>query len=336
VQVAGDPGRRLVRSPTGDLEAYNLYLQGRFHLNKWRPEAARKGIEYFQQAIAKDPGYAPAYAGLADCYTWLAVFGWSPARDAMPRAREAAGHALGLNETLAAAHVSLGYVKALYNWDWPGAAREFHRALELNPGDADVHFAYSITYLAPLGRLDEALTEIRTAVTLDPLSAYKITGVGMVLTYRREYDLAVVQFKKAIELEPSFYHAYDELRGTEHDRGRPEAEEAVIQAMRAQFQNVDDTPARARQAAREGKPAAARAIVEQWIQNCDRMQRPGKSSYVAQVYAGIGENDLSFKWLDKAYEERSPLLAYAKVMPHYDAMRPDPRFAALLKHLGLN
>ena len=158
VRVAGHPGGRLVQSSTQDLEAYNLYLQGRFHLNKWRPESARKGIEYFAQAIAKDPGYAPAYTGMADCYTWLGVFGWSEARQAMPQARQAANRALQLDETLAAAHVSLGYVKALYDWDWPGAEREFKRALELSPGDADVHFAYSITYLTPfLGRLDEAL-----------------------------------------------------------------------------------------------------------------------------------------------------------------------------------
>jgi TolB-like protein len=131
VRAGGDPGRRLVQSSTQDLGAYNLYLQGRFHLNKWRPEGARKGVEYFAQAIAKDPRYAPAYTGMADCYTWLAVFGWSAARQAMPQARQAANHALELDETLAAAHVSLGYVKALYDWDWPGAEREFKRALEL-------------------------------------------------------------------------------------------------------------------------------------------------------------------------------------------------------------
>jgi TolB-like protein len=121
VRVAGSPVRRLVQSSTQDLDAYNLYLQGRFHLNKWRPESARKGIEYFGQAIAKDSNYAPAYAGMADCYTWLGVFGWAPAHEAMPQAREAARRALQLDETLAAAHVSLGYVKALYDWDWRGA-----------------------------------------------------------------------------------------------------------------------------------------------------------------------------------------------------------------------
>jgi serine/threonine-protein kinase len=335
IRVAGNPGGRLVQSSTRDLEAYNLYLQGRFHLNKWRPEGARKGIEYFAQAMAKDPGYAPAYTGMADSYTWLGVFGWSAAREAMPQARQAANRALQLDETLPAAHVSLGYVKALYDWDWPGAEREFKRALELSPGDADVHFAYSVTYLSPLGRLDEALTEIQSAVALDPLSPYKITAAGMIYTYRREYGKAAEQYRKAIELDPSFYHAYDELRGVETLRGRPDAVEAVIREMRAAFPNVDDTPARARLAAQQGQPAEARRLVERWLQECVRTHRPGKACYAAQIYSCIGEKDLAFQWLDKAYEERNPLLAYTKVMPYYDNLGGDPRFQALLHRLGL-
>jgi TolB-like protein/Tfp pilus assembly protein PilF len=335
IRVAGNPGRRLVQSSTQDLEAYNLYLQGRFHLNKWRPESARKGIEYFAQALRKDPGYAPAYTGMADSYTWLGVFGWSEAREAMPQARQAADRALQLDETLPAAHVSLGYVKALYDWDWPGAEREFKRAMELSPGDADVHFAYSVTYLSPLGRLDEALTEIQSAVALDPLSPYKITAAGMIYTYRREYDKAAEQYRKAIELDPSFYHAYDELRGVETMRGRPDAVEAVIREMRAAFPNMDDTPARARLAAQQAKPAEARRLVERWLEECERTHRPGKACYAAEIYACIGEKDLAFQWLDKAYEERNPLLAYTKVMPYYDSLGGDPRFHALLRRLGL-
>ncbi len=335
LRVAGHPGRPLVESSTHDLDAYNLYLQGRFHLNKWRPEGARKGIEYFAQAIAKDPGYAPAHAGMADCYTWLAVFGWSAAQQAMPQARQAANRALQLDETLAAAHVSLGYVKALYDWDWHGAEREFKRALELSPGDADAHFAYSVTYLTPLGRLDEALAEIQRSLALDPLSPYKITVAGMIYADRREYDRAVVEFRKAIELDPTFIHAYDEMLGVEAARDRLDAMAAVIQAMRATFTNVDDTSLSARLAAQQGKQAEARALVEHWIEECTRNQRPGKSCYAAQTYASIGEKDLAFQWLEKAYEERSPLLAYAKIMPNYDKLRADPRFQALLRRLGL-
>lgn len=335
IRVAGDPARRLVQPSTRDLQAYNLYLQGRFDLNKWRPEAVRKGIEYFTQAIAKDPGYAPAYAGLADCYTWLGVFGWSAARQAMPQARQAAYRALQLDESSAAAHVSLGYVKALYDWDWRGAEREFRRALELSPGDADAHFAYSVTYLTPLGHLDQALAEIQGAVALDPLSPYKITAAGMIYADRREYGRAVEEYRKAIELDPAFYQAYDEWRGAETLRGKPEAVDAVIQAMRAAFPNVDDTAARARLSAQQGRRAEARALVENWIQECLRAQRPGKSCYAAQIYACIGEKDLAFAWLDKAYEERSPMLVYAKVIPSYDNLRGDPRFRTLLHRLGL-
>jgi TolB-like protein/tetratricopeptide (TPR) repeat protein len=335
VRVAGDPRRPLVESPTQDLEAYNLYLQGRFHLNKWRPEGARKGIEYFTQAIAKDPAYAPAYTGLADCYTWLGVFGWSAAREAMPQARQAANRALHLDEKLAEAHVSLGYVKALYDWDWPGAEREFKRALELSPGDADVHFAYSVTYLTPLGRLDEALAEIQRALALDPLSPYEITAAGMIYTDRREYDRAVEQYRKAIELDPSFIQAYDEMLGVETVRGRPQAAEAVMQAMRAVFPNADDTAMRAGIAAGRGRQAEARGFVQQCIQACVRTDRPGKACHIAQIYASIGEKDLAIEWLHKAYEERSPLLVYTKTMPFYDSLRSDPRFGALLDGLRL-
>ena len=335
LRVAGDPGRRLVRSSTEDLEAYNLYLQGRFHLNKWRPEAARKGIDYFQQAIAKDPAYAPAYAGLADCHTWLGVFGWSPAGKAMPQAREAANRALQLDETLAAAHISLGYVKALYDWDWPGARREFRRALELSPGDPDAHFAYSLTYLAPLGRLDEALAEIERARALDPLSPYKITAAGMIDWYRRDYDRAAGQYRKAIELDPAFYYAYDELRHLECARGRTEAAAAVIQSMRGVFDNVNDTTVRAAAYGRQGRQAEARALVETSIQEYIRLRKFGVSCHAAEIYAVIGEKDLAIEWLNKAYQERNPLLPYVKVMPSYECLRSDPRFNALLARLGL-
>lgn len=334
VRVSGNP-RRLVQSSTQDMEAYNLYLEGRFHLNKWRPEGARDGIEYFKQAIAKDPRYAPAYTGMADCYTWLGVFGWSAAREAMPQARQAANRALQLDETLAAAHVSLGYVKALYDWDWPGAEHEFKRALELSPGDADAHFAYSVAYLTPLERLDEALAEIQRALALDPLSPYVITAAGMVYSDRRENDQAVVEYRKPIELDPRFFHAYDEWRALEIARGRPAAVDAVTEAMRKAFPNVDETSVWARRAAQQGRQAEARAMVENWIAQCARNQRPGKSSYAAEIYAGIGEKDLAFLWLGKAYEERNPLLSYAKVMPYYDPLRSDARFGALLAKLGL-
>jgi len=320
VQVSGDPTRRLATASTQDLAAYNLYLQGRFYLNKWTPDSARKGIEYFQQSIAKDPGYAPAYAGLADCYTWLATFGWMPAQQGMPKAREAAQHALKIDETLAAAHISLGYVKALHDWDWPGAGREFARALELSPGDPDAHFAYSLTYLAPLGRLDEALAESERARALDPLSPYKITAVGMVYVYRREYDHAIEEYKKAIAVDAGFSLAYEEM--------------ARLKSVSGTTGESNDTFARAYALSRQGKKAEARAMIENWAQGLARSQKCGYAFGVSEMFAGIGEKDLAFEWLDKAYAERNPLLAYAKVMPAFDNLRDDHRFTALLSRLG--
>jgi TolB-like protein/Tfp pilus assembly protein PilF len=334
VRVAGALGK-LVSSPTADLDAYNHYLEGRFHLNQWRLESVRKGIEDFQQAIAKDPGYAPAYAGLADCYTWLAAFGWSPAREDMPRAREAATRALQLDESLAAAHVSLGYVKAFYDWDWPGAEREFTRALQLNPGDPDGHFAYSLTWLTPRGRLDQALDEIGRALVLDPLSPYKITAAGMIYRDRRDYDRAKERFRKAIELDPAFYLAYDELRGLDCENGRFDEAAAVTQAMHAVLPSASDTGTRAYIAARHGRKAEARALAEAWNQEAQRAGKHDISCVIAEVYAAMGDKERAIQWLNKAYEERSPMLAYVKVMSCYDSLHSDPRFKALVKRIGL-
>jgi TolB-like protein/tetratricopeptide (TPR) repeat protein len=335
VQGVGGTNRTLVTSPTRDLDAYSLYLQGRFHLNKWEPTEARKGIEYFKQALAKDPSYAPAYAGLADCYTWLAVFGWSPARQAMPLAREAANHALQLNEGLPAAHVSLGYVKSLYDWDWAGAQRQFERALEISPGDTDAHFAYSMTYLTPLGRLDEAVAEMNRALALDPLSTYKITSAGMIYADRREPDRAVEQFRRAIALDPLFDLSYEEWRSLECARGRSEEVAQITNEMRAVFPDVSDLAARAFLSSRRGDRQEALALVQQWMQSDHSERGAGKNCYIAEVYARIGEKQLALEYLDKAYAGRNPMLVYAKVMPSFDSLRGEPRFHQLLHNLGL-
>jgi len=157
----------------------------------------------------------------------------------------------------------------------------------------------------------------------------------MVYSYRREYDAAVQQFKKSIELEPTFYHAYEEMYGVEIGRGRTAEAVAAMQAMRAVLPGYDDTSGRARLAAQQGRQAEAHALIENWIEQCARGHRPGKSCYAAQMYAGIGDKDQAFRWLGKAYEERNPLLAYAKVMAQYDSLRSDPRFGELLHRLGL-
>ena len=170
---------RQPRPPSENVEAYDLYLQGRYHWSRWRSEGAERAIEYFQQAIQKDPNYAAAYSGLADSYAWMGFFGALPPNEAMPKARQAALKALALDDTLAAAHTSLGYVKSLHEFDWPGAEREFKRALQLNAGDSDAHFGYGITYLAPMGRLDEAVREMQTARDLDPLSPITNTYLGL-------------------------------------------------------------------------------------------------------------------------------------------------------------
>jgi serine/threonine-protein kinase len=333
IRLAAGTDRQLVKPYTSNLEAYELYLQGRFHLNSWRAEGAQRGIEYFQGAIGKDPVYAPAFAGLADCYTWLATFGVLPARETMPKAREAAMEALRLDERLDAAHISLGYVKSLYDWDWPGAEREYKRALEPGGGQSDVLFAYGITYLAPQGRLDEALAAMARARDLDPLSAFKNVSLGMILGYRGEYDRAAQQCKKAIDLDPTFLLAYEQLRANLVFAGKYDEAYALMREMRKRFITCDDRGARAYIAARQGLKTEAQALLKEWIRG--PQSRASISCGIAEIYAALGEKGRAFEWLDRAYEERNPMLAYLKVFPSYEPLRSDPRFTVLLTKMGL-
>src|SRR5437867_6662647 len=198
-----DPERNAIAArPTESTEAYQLYLKGRFFWNKWSPEASQKAIEYFQQAIDKDPGYALAYAGLADTYISQAWFGEVAPRVAVPRAEAAAMKALDIDDGLAEAHVSLGFANCIYDWDWPAAATHFERALALSPGYATAHGWHS-AYLAALGRSDEALTEAKRAFELDPASPGMNQLMGLQFLYARRFDEAIEQFRKALEMD---YH----------------------------------------------------------------------------------------------------------------------------------
>ncbi len=185
--------------------AYEAYLKGRYHWNKRTPEGIKTAIEYFQESIEKDPNYALAYAGLADCY--VVAVNPSPPKEEMPKAKAAATKALQLDDTLAEAHTSLAAVLARYDWDWPGAEKEFKRAIELNPRYAVAHEWYAAWYLVPMGRLQEAIAEEKRAQELDPVSLIINFELGIVLHYAREYDQAIEQFRKTLELNPNFPQA---------------------------------------------------------------------------------------------------------------------------------
>jgi TolB-like protein/Flp pilus assembly protein TadD len=323
---------RQPRPPSENVEAYDLYLQGRYHWSRWRSEGAERAIEYFQQAIQKDPNYAAAYSGLADSYAWMGFFGALPPNVAMPKARQAALKALALDDTLAAAHTSLGYVKSLHEFDWPGAEREFKRALQLNAGDSDAHFGYGITYLAPTGRLDEAVREMQTARDLDPLSPITNTYLGLAYHLVGNRALSAAQLRKALELDPGFVEARLELANlslddrdfevfnSELDLAKELAPESRIDLMRALGHAL------------QGKKTEALQLVHKWE------RPPGgvfvRSTAIANVYAALGDKAQMYTWLDRAYADRDGMLAFMSSQGVYRPYRSEPRFIALRKKLG--
>src|SRR2546425_10817938 len=195
-RLSGEEMTRMAKRHTVNAEAYQLYLKGRYEWNKRSPESFKKCIQYFQEAIDRDPSYALAYAGLADSYSVMSGFGVLPPRETLPRAKAAALKALELDDTLAEAHTTLAGVLAAYDLDWPAAEREFRRALQLNPRYASAHHWYALRYLAPMGRLDEAIAEMKRAQELDPLSPIISTNLGMAYYYARQYDQAMEQYRK--------------------------------------------------------------------------------------------------------------------------------------------
>ncbi len=323
---------RLPRPPSANVEAYDLYLQGRYHWSRWRSEGAERAIESFQQAIQKDPKYAAAYAGLADSYAWMGFFGALPPNEAMPKARQAALKALALDDELAAAHTSLGYVKSLHEFDWPGAEREFKRALQLNAGDSEAHFGYGITYLAPMGRLDEAVREMQTAHDLDPLSPITNTYLGLAYHFVGNRTQSATQLRKALELDPGFVEARLELANlsldlrdyeefnSELDRAKELAPESRIDLMRALGYAL------------QGKKTEALQLVHKWE------KPPGgvfvRSTAIASVYAALGDKAQMYSWLERAYVDRDGMLAFMNPQGVYRPYRSEPRFIALQKKLG--
>ena len=330
LQLTGDERKRLTKRATGSKEAYQLYLKGRYWLDKRTPEALSKAIEYFQQAIAKDSSYALAYSGLADCYGVLPTFAFVPPKEAYPKAKEAALKALEIDDTLAEAHTSLAIVKAGYDWHWSGGEREFQRAIALNPDYAMAHMWYGFT-LALMGRFDEAIAEAKRALELDPLSLNINWFLGLVYIFARQYDQAIEQYRKALELDPNFFmlHAFlgiAYVHKSMYKEGIAEFEKAVAISpsnLSLSFLGY-------------GYAAAGRRVEAQKV--LDKLNELSKRKYVpalhrAIIYAGLVEKDKAFEWLEKAYEERYTIAI--KVNPVFDPLRSDPRFKDLLRRMNL-
>jgi len=333
LRLVGAPNQRLVREETRNLEAYNLYLKGRYHWNKRTEEGLQKSIEYFEQAIREEPNWASIYAAVADSYALLASYGVLPPAYAMPKAKTAALRALGSDDTLAQAHASLGFVRSFYDWDWGGAEREYKRAIELNPGYATARHWYS-GCLRALGRLEEAMAEIKRAQELDPLSLAIGRDLGRTYQSSRQFDRAIEQYRRVLELDPNFPSGYVHLGMAYEDKLMHREALAAFQKARAlPGGNPLTTGALGHCYAASGNRGEAEKLLEE-LEGLSGRRYVSPISR-ALIYIGLGEKDRAFVWLEKAYAEHDPWLAWLKVDPIFDSLRADARFTDLLKRVRL-
>ncbi len=315
-------------------EAYDLYLKGRYFWNKRTPQGFQQAVQCFEQAIAKDPKYARAYAGLADTYALMSSYYLAPPNEVMPKARTAALKALQIDEGLAEAHTSLALIAEMYDWDWQTGEKEYRRAIQLNPNYATAHHWYA-EFLAFQGRFDEALAESERARHLDPLSVIIAADRGAILYFARQDDRAIEQFRAVLDMEPNFSRAHL-VASAYVEKGRFADALAHIESWR----RAEKTPAPWRLAmdvcvySRSGEPAKARqalAKLERW----NRESRLDSDPNFAAAYTCMNNKDEAFARLQKAYEEHSPAISTLKVEPAYDPLRSDPRFQELLRRVGL-
>ncbi|MGH9804964.1 MAG: winged helix-turn-helix domain-containing protein, partial [Candidatus Acidiferrales bacterium] len=335
VRLAPQEHARLAQNRAVNPEAYDAYLKGCYLWNKRTEVEMTKAIECFRQAVEKDPREARAWAGMADCYNLLGatVYAALPPSEAYPRAKEAALKALEIDETLAQPHTSLAWTNFAFYWDWPSAEKGFRRSLELNPGYATGHHWYAF-YLISQGRTEEAITEIKRAQELDPLSLIINTNVGIILYFAREYDEAIRQLRSTLEMDPNFVSAHWGLAWPYGQKGM--YEEAIAELTVA-IRLAGDSPIFSAMLGHIYALAGKRAEAQKAI---DRLSELSAQRYVspfeiALVYIGLGENEGAFEWLEKAYHERSFWLVLLEVEPKFDPLRSDLRFQDLVRRLGL-
>jgi serine/threonine protein kinase/tetratricopeptide (TPR) repeat protein len=333
LKISGEEHNRMMKHYTENPEAYQLYLQGRFYWNKRTEESYQKAIDYFRQAIEKDPSFALAYTGLADSYSFLSGQGIRPPRDVFPLAKEAARKAIEIDNSLSEAHTSLAYVKLYYDWDWAGAEQEYKKAIELNPNYATPHHGYGYLLISS-GRTEAGFAEIRKAEEIDPLSLIIQTDHGEMLYFARRPDEAIVQLQKTIDMDPSFVRAHYLLGRALIQKGR--CDEGIDEALKAQRMApaIEVLGWLAQEHASCGRQAEAQKAMNE-------LRELSKDHYVsphwyAAVQAAMGNKDEAFKWLDQAIDRRFGPMIYLKVNPIWDPLRSDPRFAERLQRVGLS
>jgi TolB-like protein/Flp pilus assembly protein TadD len=331
-KLTGSEQHVIAARPTENTEAHQLYLKGRFFWNKRTGSDLKKSIDYFEQAIAVDPNYALAYAGVADGYVWLPGYTVGTPRDCYPKATAAAKKALELDDTLAEAHTSLALAIWLYDFDSSQAISEFRRAIELNPNYAIAHQQYGNNTLSALGRFDDAIGEGKRAVELDPLSLVINTDLGTDYYYARRYDEAIAQLRKTLEMDPGFYIAHLVLGQMLDVKGTRDA--AIEECQKARALNDDPSVlgVLGRTYGLSGNKMEAEKIL-------DQLKELSKERYVsaysfALVYLGLGDKEEALHWLEQSYQDRAGSdIGYIRVDPLLDPLRGDPRFEALAEKI---
>jgi len=332
LKLSGEEQKQLTRRDTGDPEAYQFYLKGRYYWNKRTTENLKKAIEQFQQAADRDPNYALAYVGLADCYSLLEIYAGTPASETQPKAKAFAQRALQLDGSLAEAHTSLAYADTGL-WLWEEAEAEFKRSIKLDPNYPTAHQWYSLL-LRDLGRLDESLAETKRAQQLDPLSL--IIGQNLAMAYFSQGDVnsSVEQSRRVIDLDPGFPRGHWALGLGYLKQGR--YSEAIAELQKAVQLSGGERQLLGHLGyayAISGKGADALAILKE-VQG-KYQKHEALAQDVAAIYSGLGDKDQAFAWLEKDFEARSGQLARIRWEPPFESLRSDPRFADLLRRMGL-
>ncbi len=331
LNLAASEKLQLQHHYTDNLDAYRNYLKGRYEEFTFTPDGMYKAIDYFNKAIDDDPGYALAYAGLADAYTTESDWLLAP-RDALPKADAAARQALAFDDQLAEAHGALAHA-LLHEWKLADSDREFHTALALNPGNVSTYFAYS-EYLASIGKADQAIATMNKALTIDPLSPEINSFLGWDYYLRRDYDNCLVSSLKAIQLFPDFWLPHMVAGMCYYMRAQ--YPDAIREYLKALVMNPDSTFPQAGVAmtlAKSGQRAEALKALDQL--QAMKSRTYVSPVYVALVYLALGERDPEYVWLNKGYEDRAEWLLWLPVDPLFDDQRNDPRCRELVSKVGI-
>jgi tetratricopeptide (TPR) repeat protein len=326
--------RELIRKHyTENAEAYQAYLQGRYFWNKRNAEGFKKGVEYFQRAIAIDPNYALGYAGLADCYIRLNEYGVPMAQESVPRAKAAVLKALEIDDALAEAHATLAFIKFRHDWDFAGAEQEFRRSLQLDANYSEAHQWHAF-YLLAVGRPDEADIEMKRAQELDPLSIGLNANLALYFFFKHEFDQSVQQCQKTLDMEPNFILTRVTLGLNYEQKGLNE--EAIAEFKKAREVSPNDAgtiAALGHALAKSGQVNNARGLLHNLEESAKKSYVPPYS--IAILNAGLGDKTKALEWLGRAFQDRSLRPVWLKFDPRLNGLRQDAELISLIRHVGL-